>query len=54
MQVNSNLPRQAQKGHARERREDARPRTFPRIAWPWSGRRQLITTNLVSLVSYFI
>ena len=50
MQVNSNLPRQAQKGHARERREDARPRTFPRIAWPWSGRRQLITTNLASLV----
>ena len=24
MQVNSNLPRQAQKGHARERREDAK------------------------------
>ena len=52
MQVNSNLPRQAQKGHrnARERREDPRPRNFPRIAWPWRGRRQLITTNLASLV----
>lgn len=43
MQVNSNLPRQAQKGHrnARERREDARPRTFPRIAWPGVGEDNL-------------